>query len=79
MGLTLSSIFRLRSRDREPLPAYCSPGYPILPMLLVAATTLVVVCSVLQRPFEALYGAATIAAGLPFYYYWKRKNGRTSQ
>lgn len=79
MGLTLSAIFRLRSRDAEPRPAYCSPAYPILPAVLVAGTTWIVVSSVVQRPVEALYGATTIAAGLPFYLYWKRKNARTSQ
>ena len=79
MGLTLSAIFRLRSRDAEPRPAYCSPAYPILPAVLVAGTTWIVVSSVVQRPVEALYGATTIAAGLPFYLYWKRTNARTSQ
>ena len=79
MGLTLSAIFRLRSRDTEPRPAYCSPGYPILPAVLVAGTTLIVVSSVLHRPAEALYGTMTVLGGLPLYYYWKRKNARTGQ
>ena len=79
MGLTLSAIFRLRSKDSETRPAYYSPGYPILPAVLVTGTALIVVSSVLQRPVEALYGAATIAAGLPFYFYWQRKNTGSHQ
>ena len=79
MGLTLSAIFPLRSNEAGPLPAYCSPGYPILPAVLVAGTTLIVVSSIVQRPVEALYGAATIAAGLPVYFYWKRKNAESGQ
>jgi APA family basic amino acid/polyamine antiporter len=75
MGLTLSAIFPLRSRHQEANPAYWSPWYPVLPALLVSCSALVVGSSVLERPVEALYGAATIAGGLPFYFYWKRKNG----
>jgi basic amino acid/polyamine antiporter, APA family len=79
MGLTLSAIFRLRSTDRQTTLAYRSPWYPILPAVLVLGSALVVGSSVLERPMEALYGAATIAAGLPFYFYWKRSDGRTGQ
>jgi len=79
MGLTLSTIFPLRSRGIDPSLAYCSPWYPALPMLLIAVATLIVGSSVVQRPVEALYGAATVAAGLPFYFYWKRKSARSGQ
>jgi basic amino acid/polyamine antiporter, APA family len=79
MGLTLSAIFPLRSRTQDPGPAYSSPWYPVLPALLVSGATLVVGSSLLQRPAEALYGAATVAGGLPFYFYWRRKKARTGQ
>jgi APA family basic amino acid/polyamine antiporter len=79
MGMTLSAIFPLRSRTQDPTPAYQSPWYPVLPALLVLGAMLVVGSSFLQRPTEALYGAATVAAGLPFYYYWRRKSARTGQ
>jgi APA family basic amino acid/polyamine antiporter len=76
MGLTLSAIFRLRSRRQDASAVYCSPWYPVLPALLVLGSAWVVGSSVLERPVEAVYGAATIAAGLPFYFYWKRNNAR---
>jgi APA family basic amino acid/polyamine antiporter len=80
MGLTLSAIFPLRLKEGQTLrPAYRSPWYPLLPALLVAGTTFVVGSSFLQRPSEAFYGAATVAAGLPFYFYWKRNNLRTTE
>jgi APA family basic amino acid/polyamine antiporter len=77
MGLTVSAIFPLRSNGQDLRPAYCSPWYPVLPALLVAGATLVVGSSLVQRPAEALYGAATVAGGLPFYFYWKRKHARS--
>jgi basic amino acid/polyamine antiporter, APA family len=73
MGLTLSAIFPLRARSQDALPAYRSPWYPVLPALLVAGAMLVVGSSLVQRPVEALYGAATVALGLPFYFYWRRR------
>ena len=79
MGLTLSSIFRLRSTGQEPSAVYRSPWYPVLPALLVAASAFVVGSSVLERPLEAFYGGATIAAGLPLYFYWKRKNAQAAR
>ena len=79
MGLTVSTIFPLRSRGLDQGPAYCSPWYPVLPTLLIVGATLIVGSSVVQRPVEALYGAATVAAGLPFYFYWKRKSIRSGQ
>ena len=79
MGLTLSAIFPLRLRRQDSQPTYRSPWYPVLPALLVSVSTLVVGSSVLERPVEALYGAATIAAGLPFYFYWQRKKARLGE
>lgn len=79
MGLTLSAIFPLRSRWQDSCPSYCSPWYPVLPALLVLGAGLVVGSSFLQRPAEAIYGAATVVGGLPFYFYWKRKTARTGE
>jgi len=79
MGLTLSAIFPLRSKGQDLRPVYCSPWYPVLPALLVVGATLVVGSSFVQRPVEAFYGAVTVAAGLPFYFYWQQKNAQTRQ
>jgi APA family basic amino acid/polyamine antiporter len=73
MALTLSTIFRLRSRRQEHAPHYRTPWYPVLPVCLIGGTLFVVGSSLLQRPVEALFGAITVAAGLPFYLYWQRR------
>jgi APA family basic amino acid/polyamine antiporter len=79
MGLTLSAIFPLRSKSPQSDPVYRSPWYPFLPALLVGGAALVVGSSMWQRPLEGIYGVATVTAGLPFYFYWKRKNARTGK
>jgi APA family basic amino acid/polyamine antiporter len=79
MALTLSTIFPLRSRGHTRAGEYRMPGYPILPALLVVAALLIVCSSLLQRPIEALYGAVTVAGGLPFYFFWKRMHSQVRQ
>jgi APA family basic amino acid/polyamine antiporter len=79
MGVTLSAIFPLRSKRQQEAPGYRSPWYPVLPAVLVLGATFVVGSSFLQRPAEAVFGAATVAAGLPFYFYWKRKSAGTRE
>jgi APA family basic amino acid/polyamine antiporter len=72
MALTLSSIFRLRRARPVRIPQYQAPLYPFLPITLVCGAVALVISSMLERPAESFYGAATVLSGLPFYYYWRR-------
>lgn len=74
MGLTLSAIFRLRMSQGDGGVPYRVPFYPFLPLLLVMGALALVCSSVLHRPVEALYGAITVAAGIPFYLFWKSRS-----
>ncbi|BFU94778.1 MAG: putative Amino acid/polyamine/organocation transporter, APC superfamily [Nitrospira sp.] len=71
LALTLSSVFRLRSRSSAVSDAYRAPWYPLLPAALVAGALFLVGYSLLQRPAESLFGAATILSGIPLYWWWK--------
>jgi basic amino acid/polyamine antiporter, APA family len=33
-----------------------------------------VICSLIQRPTESLYGAVTVLSGIPLYYFWRRRH-----
>ncbi len=74
MALTLSTIFRLRALAQAgPDPdIYQAPFYPVLPAILVGGAVSLVCYSLLQRPTESLYGAATVLSGIPLYLFWKR-------
>ena len=72
MALSLSTIFRLRDMLLNPARAYHAPLYPFLPAALVAGAFSLVFYSLMQRPIESLYGAATVLSGLPLYYFWSR-------
>jgi basic amino acid/polyamine antiporter, APA family len=77
MALTISAIFRLRGADRNHAHHYRAPFYPFLPAALVVGAFTLVVYSVIERPAESLYGAATVLSGIPLYMFWKRV-GRSS-
>lgn len=71
MALTLSTVFRLRQTSTSNTHRYHAPLYPWLPAALIIGAGTLVIYSVLERPAEALYGAATILSGVPLYLYWK--------
>jgi basic amino acid/polyamine antiporter, APA family len=72
MAMTISAIFRLRSGDLDPVHHYRAPLYPFLPAVLVIGAFTLVIYSVIERPMESLYGAATVLGGVPLYYFWRR-------
>jgi APA family basic amino acid/polyamine antiporter len=73
MALTLSTIFRLRPTIAVSPHQYRAPLYPFLPAALVIGAFALVVYSLIQRPTESLFGAATVLSGIPFYYFWRRR------
>lgn len=76
MAISLSTIFRLRAIPRGPEAAYRAPFYPILPAILVGGASALVIYSLIQRPTESLYGAATVLSGIPLYLFWRKSSGR---
>ena len=72
MALTLSTIFRLRRTSVVDTQQYRAPLYPFLPAALVIGAFTLVIYSLVQRPAESLYGAATILSGIPLYYFWRK-------
>jgi basic amino acid/polyamine antiporter, APA family len=74
MALTLSTIFRLRRTRVVALHQYRAPLYPFLPAALVLGAFTLVIYSLVQRPAESMYGAATVLSGIPLYYFWRRRH-----
>ncbi len=72
MALTLSTIFHLRRTSVVSPHQYRVPLYPFLPAALVIGAFTLVIYSLVQRPIESLYGAATVLSGIPLYYFWRR-------
>ncbi|NMW26180.1 amino acid permease, partial [Rhodanobacter denitrificans] len=53
------------------------PGYPWLPLLFIAAVTVVVVLSLRDNPRNTGIGLLIMAAGVPVYAVWRRLFSRT--
>jgi len=57
-------------------PAYRAWGYPVVPLLFIAASLAVVFFQVAADAWKASAGLAFVMLGLPIYYFWIRKHAR---
>jgi APA family basic amino acid/polyamine antiporter len=76
-GLTVSTV--LVFRRTHPLGArsdgsYRSPGYPVVQILFVLISAAVVLSVVRDDPSSALRGALLLAAGIPVFYWFRRRH-----
>src|SRR5690606_25009750 len=78
-GLAVVALFGIRRQDRadgrERTP-FQVPGWPVTPLLFIAAAVYVVAGSVISNPRNALLGSAILLLGVPVFLYW-RGTGRT--
>jgi APA family basic amino acid/polyamine antiporter len=68
-ALMAAGLFVLRRR-REYSPAYRTWGYPVVPVVFIAASLTIVVNQLLSDPRDALLGLGMVAVGAPIYYLW---------
>ena len=67
------AVIVLRRRRPEVRSPYRTPGYPVVPLLFIAATVGLLLNSLVQRPGPTLASFAAILAGVPIYYLWRRR------
>lgn len=73
-ALVVATLFVYRRRERTgDEPGFRMAGYPVLPILFIAAAAFVVFSSVTSNPTNALIGTVLMAAGVPAYLYWRRR------
>ena len=67
-----ASLFTLRKkRPNLPRP-FKTWGYPVVPLLFIAASVGILINTLLEKPAESLAGLALTALGIPLYLYWKK-------
>jgi basic amino acid/polyamine antiporter, APA family len=71
--LTVAGLFVLRRRQPDTPRPYRCTGYPILPALYVILGSAWAINAAIEVREATLKGAAIVALGVPFYFYWKRK------
>ncbi len=72
-GLTVAAVMILRRTRPDAPRSYRTWGYPVTPLVFIAAALFISVNSLLAQPANALSGMAIIALGVPAYFYWQRK------
>ena len=74
-GLSTGSLFIFRRTMPERHRPYRALGYPWVPVVFLLATGALLLNTFFAAPREALQGVAVLLAGLPLYWYWRRKPG----
>jgi len=72
--MTTAAVIVLRKKRPDLPRPYKTLGYPWVPILFVLVATLLVLSTLKDSPRESIMGIGLILLGLPFYFYWKRRN-----
>jgi len=72
------AIFVYRRRQPDAVRPFRVPGYPITPLLFVAAALAVVVNTVVTQPGRAALGLLVTAVGVPAFFLWPARRNRGS-
>ena len=72
-ALTVGSVIVLRYKRPDLPRPYKLWGYPIVPLLFIAAHIWIVWGSVIEKPFESLVGVFIVCLGIPAYLIWQNR------
>jgi APA family basic amino acid/polyamine antiporter len=72
-ALGCGAVMRLRRKAPDIPRPYRTWGYPLTPLVFIAFALWLVANTILERPRDAAIGAGLILAGLPGYWYWRRR------
>lgn len=73
------AIFVYRRRAPGAVRPFRVPGYPITPLLFVAAALAVVVNTVITQPRRAALGLIVTVVGAPVFFVWRSKRDRDAR
>ena len=76
-GLGALSVFAFRRREPNAVRPFRVPGYPVTPVLFVAAATALVLNTISTQPARASVGLVFVALGAPAYFLWRRTRRST--
>jgi APA family basic amino acid/polyamine antiporter len=77
-GLTVGSVLILRKKRPDLPRPYKTWGYPVTPIVFILAALYISINSLINQFGNAMAGLGIILLGLPFYFFWKMRSGRTA-
>jgi len=78
-ALTAIALLRLRKTEPELVRPYRAWGYPWTPLIFLFAAIALTINLWMVRPVRSSLGLLVIAAGIPFFYRWRRTPDGESQ
>jgi APA family basic amino acid/polyamine antiporter len=75
--LTIAGIFVLRRKLPNVERPYKTFGYPVVPVIYMAAASLVMFVLLIYKPTYTWPGLIIVISGVPVYYIWKRFGGKS--
>jgi APA family basic amino acid/polyamine antiporter len=70
-ALAALAIFVYRRREPDAVRPFRTPGYPVTPVVFVAAALVIVVNTIVAQPAQSSIGLGLAAAGVPAYFFWR--------
>ena len=70
-ALAAATIFVFRRREPLAHRPFRTPGYPVTPVLFIAAALVIVANTVMTRPVQSLVGVGLALLGVPAYRLWR--------
>jgi APA family basic amino acid/polyamine antiporter len=67
-ALMAAGLFIVRRRPGYQ-PSFRTPGYPVVPIVFIAASLIIVFNQLVRTPIQAATGLALVALGVPVYYF----------
>jgi APA family basic amino acid/polyamine antiporter len=76
--LTIAGIFVLRARRPDAERPYRAFGYPLVPLLYIAAAVAILFVLLLYRTETAGWSLVIVLIGLPVYWLWSRRSTKAA-
>jgi APA family basic amino acid/polyamine antiporter len=72
-ALTASTVFVFRRREPNIARPYSVWGYPVIPLLFIAAAVVLLIFSFADQPRNSIIGTIIILLGIPLHYAFQRR------
>lgn len=72
-ALSVAAVFVLRRREPDRPRTYRTWGYPVVPLLFLAASLFLLISYAVQQPLVFVIDLAILASGIPVYWWWSRR------
>jgi APA family basic amino acid/polyamine antiporter len=78
LALAVAAVFPVRRRSAQPAP-FRAPGHPVTPVIFMTLVVGITLMVTLNRPLQAVAGAALVLLGLPAYRLFARRVPATTE